>query len=102
MALSPTEKLSIVRILNTTPSLLDAQITVLGASLDSDRETAIREELTRWETAGIAFVQTEPKESNFGAKIDADLEKDDIRQNLLRLLEFPLSTYSAGAGTMCI
>lgn len=101
MALTPTEKLSIVRILGILPSLLDAQITVLGASLDSDREAAIREEITRWTTSGGKFVRIKAKESNKGVETDSSEAKADIIKNLMALFEFPVSA-CGGIGTIQI
>lgn len=102
MALTEAEKLTISRILRITPTLLEAQITALGATLTAGVETAIREELARWETAGIDFVRVHPKEKNFGAEIDPSLEQQDIRVNLATLFELPLATYTASMGTLQI
>lgn len=102
MALTTAEKLTIARILRITPTLLGAQITALGATLSSDVETAIREELARWETAGFDFVKVHPKEKNFGAEIDPTREQNDIRMNLSTLFELPTSAYTSGMGTLQI
>jgi hypothetical protein len=102
MALTSTELLSIVRILHTTPSLLDAQIASLGADMDADRETAIREELDRWTTAGGKFVKLHPTESNFGVETNAGDAKSDIIANLAALLEWPFAVGTSSIGTLQI
>ena len=86
MAFTETELLSIVRIVGISPSLLDAQIVSLGADLTVDVESAVRDEITRWEDAGGKFVKIHPKESNFGVETDAGDAKADIRRNIAILL----------------
>lgn len=102
MALTEAEKLTIARILRVTPTYLGAQITSLGATLTAEVETAIRAELSRWETAGIDFVKVHPKEKNFGAEINPALEQQDIRVNLAVLFEMPVAVYTVGMGTLQI
>lgn len=104
MAFTTDEKLSIARIVGIRPTLLDAQLTSLGVSLTADIEDAVRDELARWETAGINFVAVEPKESNFGARIDGSLAQMDIRRNIAVLLELTSSPTlsSSGVGTVQI
>lgn len=87
MALSENEKLTIAKILRTNYVVVNDQITNLGATyITATVETAIRDELTRWETAGVDFVDVDPNERNFGARIRADRAKNDIRSNLANLL----------------
>lgn len=88
MALTGEEVLSISKILGITPTLVDAQITSLGADLDTARQTAIRTELDRWATAGASFVKIHPKESNKGVETNSGDAQGDIRRNLAVLLEF--------------
>lgn len=99
MALTGEEVLSISMILGITPTLVEAQITSLGADLDATRETAIRNELDRWSTAGTAFVKIHPKESNKGVETNSGDAQGDIRKNLAVLLEFTTyySTPSIGS-----
>lgn len=98
MAFTEAEKMSIARVLSVTPTLLDAHLDSLGATVTTDVETAVREELSRWETAGIDFVAVEPKEKNFGARIDPNLAQSDIRRNIAILLEY--SAYMSVARNM--
>ena len=89
MAFTDAENLSIARILGTTPTLLVAHITSLGATVTAALETAVRAELTRWTTARANFVSIEPKESNFGARVNPGSDQADIRRNIALLLEWP-------------
>lgn len=89
MAFAEAEIFSIATILGTTPTTLNAHITSLGATVTAALETAVRTQLTRWTTAGINFVSIEPKESNFGARVNPDADQADIRKNIALLLEWP-------------
>lgn len=102
MAFTAAEKLSIARILGITPTLLDAHLTSLGVTVTSDVETAVRAELTRWTTEGANFVSVEPKEANFGARIDPGLAQADIRRNIAVLLEYHSQTGPLNMGTLQI
>lgn len=102
MALTADEILSIAKILGVAPSLVNAQITSLGASLDATRETAIRDELDRWTTAGISFVKIHPRESNKGVETNSGDAQADIRKNLAVLLEFTTWAAAATMGTIQI
>lgn len=87
MALTEAEKLNIAKILRVTYIDVNDQITNLGSTyITAAVETQIQAELTRWETAGVNFTAIEPKEANFGAKIDPNSAKADIRANLAALL----------------
>jgi hypothetical protein len=102
MAFTPTEKHNIAHILGTTVTLLDAHITSLGATVNSDTETAVRAELTRWATDGYSFLSIEPKERNFGARIEPGDAKADIRKNIASSLEWPYAVQAASMGTLQI
>ena len=87
MALDEGQKITIAKILQITPTILNLQIDAL--TISATLETAIEAEITRWTTAGLEFVKIHPKERNFGAEIDPEDLKDDIRTNLAMLLERP-------------
>jgi hypothetical protein len=101
MAFTPAEKHNIAHILGTTVTLLNAHITSLGATLDADAETAVRLELTRWAANGFSFFSVEPKERNFGARINSTTAQNDIRRNVALSLEWPF-TMVVGMGTLQI
>jgi hypothetical protein len=101
MALSPDEVLSIATILSKDDSLINAQITVLGADMTAERLEAIRAQLTRWTALGGKFVRIVAKESNKGVETNSNDAKDDIREALAILLRLPMYS-TAGIGTMQI
>jgi hypothetical protein len=96
MALTETEKLKLAQILGVNYIEVNDQIFNLGSSyITPEVETLLRAELTRWNAgAGNEFVSVEPNTANYGAKIDPDLEKADIRKNIANLLY--LKNYSSG------
>lgn len=96
MALTEAQILSIAKIIRQTPSDVEYQITLLGTDATATWELAVEEELDRWDTAGVEFVTVEPKERNFGARINPNLEKNDIRSNLAILLDRP--DWAGGGG----
>jgi hypothetical protein len=90
MALDATQKASLCRILQVTPSQLDSQIEWLGTAFTSTLELAVEDEMDRWTAgAGTKFTRIQANERNFGAEIDPNLEKADIRRNIAILLERP-------------
>src|SRR5689334_15812394 len=86
MALTAAEKVQVVKITGVTLSALDYILDQNVAYLTTELESAVRDELDRWETAGAEFISVEPNLANLGARIDPEREKEDIRQNLARLL----------------
>lgn len=66
------------------------KITYLGTTyVTAAVETKIRTELTRWdEGVGTDFVSIEPMGQNFGARIDPEKEKQDVKKRLASLLYF--------------
>jgi hypothetical protein len=101
MAFTEDEKLSIAKIVGITPTLLNAQLDALGTSLTASVESAVRDELVRWTTAGIDFVKVWPMESNLGVETDANTTKADIRKNIAVLLElYDYAYLNSGMGTI--
>lgn len=88
ITLTESEKLKVAKILNTDYITVNDQIFNLGESYITPAvETAVRAELTRWDAgAGNDFVSVEPNTANYGARINPELEKADIRRNLTNLL----------------
>ncbi len=95
MAFTDDEELSIVMILGTTPSLLDAHLTSLGATHITRVEGAVREEIAIWD-AGVGSKHTKlhPRESNKGVETFPEAAQADVKRNVAYLLEWPYS-YSA-------
>lgn len=102
MAFTETQELSIVKILGTTPSLLDAHLTSLGATLTTAIETEVIAEIDRWNTSGAKFTKIHPKERNYGVETFPEAVKTDIKANIARLLEWPYSYATATMGTLQI
>ena len=97
MALSASQQLTVCKILGITPSVLEYQLTLLDSDFDSDRQTAVETEITRWTTAGAKFTKIHPREKNFGAEINPGDEKQDIRKNIALLLEMDLNAIGGGS-----
>ena len=99
MALTESQKLDIATILGVTYIEVQEQVTYLGSThLTSEVESKISNELDRWTTAGTKFTRIVDKETNYGAVIDPEKEKDDIRKNLATLLYFT-ELMKGGSGT---
>jgi hypothetical protein len=99
MAFTEGQKTLICRILEVTPRYLNAQLDYLGAELTADIQTAVGDELDRWESgAGANFTRIHPTAANFGAEINPDAKKADIRTNIAVLLEMP-GAYRMSAGS---
>lgn len=88
MAFTEAEKLKIAKILGTDYIEVNDQIFNLGTDwITAEVETQVRAEITRWDAGiGTDFVSIEPNTANYGARIDPNLEKDDIRSNIANLL----------------
>ena len=102
MALTETQKLKLAQILGVDYIEVNDQIFNLGASYITPAvESLLLEQIDRWEAgAGSDFVAIEPNTANFGAKIDPNLEKADIRRNIANLLY--LRDYSGTGQTVLI
>ena len=96
MALTEAQQLTVAKILRQTPSIIEYQITLLGTDATAAWQTAVEAEITRWTTAGVNFVSVEPKEANFGARINPNNDKNDIRSNLAILFDRP--DWASGGG----
>lgn len=88
VTLTETEKLKCAQILGVDYIEVNDQVFNLGDQwITAAVETQIRAQITRWEAgAGTDFVSVEPNTANFGARIDPELEKNDIRRILANLL----------------
>lgn len=88
MAFTEAEKLKVAMILNTDYVTINDQIYDLGVTyITAEVETLVRAQITRWDAgAGSDFVSVVPNTANYGAQIDPELEKADIRRNLTNLL----------------
>lgn len=98
MALSEAQKLKLAQILGTDYIEVNDQIFNLGPSyITPEVENQLQEQIDRWDSGvGSDFVSVEPNTANFGARINPELEKADIRRNIANLLY--LRDYSGGIG----
>ena len=88
MALTEANKLKLAQILGVDYITVNDQIFNLGANyITAEVETMLLAEIARWTAgAGTDFVAIEPNTANYGAKINPDSEKDDIRKNIANRL----------------
>lgn len=97
------EELSIVMILGTTPSLLDAHLISLGNDHVTRVEDAVREEIAIWDAgASTKFTKLHPRESNKGVETFPEAARSSVKANVARLLEWPYSYSVASMGTLQI
>lgn len=86
MAFTESELVSIVKIVGIGRIDLNQALATYDSYISSEVESAVRNEIVRWDDAGENFTSIEPKESNKGVRIDAGSAKTDIRENLVNLL----------------
>jgi hypothetical protein len=98
MALSESQKLKLAQILGVDYIEVNDQIFNLGPTwITSAVEDELQVQIDRWDAGvGTDFVSVEPNSSNFGARIDPNLEKADIRRNIANLLY--LTDYRGSSG----
>lgn len=97
MALTETQQLDIAEILSVEVWSIEDQIDALGSYASAAWETKVEAQITRWETVGIDFTAIEPKERNFGARINPEQAKADVRQHLATLFQRPDWLQRAGS-----
>jgi hypothetical protein len=88
------EKVSICKITGVRSDVLDNTLTIFANAISDEAEDAVRGEIERWDQVSDDFVSIEPTEANFGAKINPNLAKADIRKNIVTLLYLPIETGS--------
>lgn len=99
MALSEENELKVCKILGVLYQDLEYQLALLSTDFTSERQTQVEAEIERWETAGFKFTVIKDNAANYGANIDPEREKDDIRHNIAILLERPDWANNAMSGT---
>jgi hypothetical protein len=97
MSFTRTEAITIAKILGIDRIVLENHIALYPSEIDSTVEGLVRDEITRW-TGGIStnFTSIEPKERNFGARIDPSAAKADVQKNIANLLL--IGDYAVSAG----
>lgn len=90
MALSEANQIKVSQILNVTMSQLEYQLTLLSTDFTAAVQSAIEAQITLWDAgAATNFTAIEPKERNFGAKINPNDARNSIRSAIAVLLERP-------------
>ena len=90
MALSEANQNKVCQILQVTPSDLEYQLTLLSTDFTAQRQTDVEAQITLWDAgAATNFTSIEPKERNFGARINPNDSRNSIRRNIAVLLERP-------------
>lgn len=87
MAFTATQFLSIVKITGVDAITLQNVLDYYATDITSNVETAVIAEILRWDAgAGADFVSVEPNLKNFGARIEPERAKNDIRKNIANML----------------
>jgi hypothetical protein len=103
MAFTATELVILGDIVGMNPVELDDWLDTVTVS--AEVEDAIQADIVIWSStyANSAGIQVEPKESNFGARINGDLGRDDIITRTRRRLQIPnASGMTASMGSLAI
>jgi type II secretory pathway component GspD/PulD (secretin) len=94
VTLTEAEKLDIAKILTTPGKIItyidvNDQVTNLGeAYITAAVETDIRALITEWGTISRTPFSVEPKDRNFGVRVNSEAGRDGIRQEMASLLYF--------------
>ncbi len=87
MSFTATQFNSIVKITGVDAITLQSVLDYYDVQITSDVETDVIAEIDRWDSSiGADFVSVEPNVKNFGARIDPERAKNDIRKNIGNLL----------------
>lgn len=103
MAFTAEEIIGITKITGITgdyltETALTARFDYYSQELTDDVLEAVRTLIEEWETTGSNFVAIEPKESNFGARINPNAAKNEIRKSIATLLY--LNEFSFGSSQL--
>lgn len=98
MALTESTKLKLAQILGMDYITVNDQIFNLGSVYITPAvEDLLQEQIDRWDAGvGTDFVSIEPNTANYGARIEPELEKKDIRRNIANLLYLTESMNGGG------
>jgi len=87
MALSEENQFKVSQILGVSPSHIEYQLSLLSTDFTSTRQTAVEDQIERFDGITDDFTNIHPNLKNFGAEIKYNDQKNDIRKNLAVLLE---------------
>lgn len=100
MALTAAQINDIAVAIGMTPTLLNAHITSLGATLTADIETKVLAQLTRYSSGTVVRdIWFTPTESNEGLNTNriTNADNTDPRNNIRLLLEIPYDYWPSSA-----
>jgi hypothetical protein len=100
--ITEAQQIDCAQIMGVTLETVIQQIAYLGDLFTTQVATDVGVELTRWGTAGVDFVRVHPRERNFGAEINPEDTKDDIRGNLASLFQRMDWAQASSGSTMTI
>jgi hypothetical protein len=102
MAFTAAELVTIGDITGYNPVELNEWLDSITVS--TEVEDAIQADIVLWNStyANASGIQIEPKESNFGARVNGSLGRDDIIVRVRRRLQMPTSTATMGMGSLQI
>lgn len=84
------QRIAIVEILEINRASLESQIVFLGSRVTQAVIDRVQVLTTSWNGGiGSKFVKIRPNTRNFGAEIDPDAAREQIRTSIANLLEFP-------------
>ena len=94
MAFTATQLGTLQEILEI--SSFDLDIVLDRVTITSAVETLIIADITLWATYRDNFVSIEPKERNFGARINTNGNRDAIRRRIMNWLDMPMEAGATG------
>lgn len=88
MALTEANFNKVCQILSIVPSQLTYQLTMLGSTFTSQRQTDVESQITLWDAgAGTKTTKLHPTESNKGVETSPQAARSIIQKNIALLLE---------------
>ena len=87
----------IATVLKSNSRDVKAIVDFYASQITESDKTKVEDLLSRWETANLKFTSILPTESNRGVKIEAEKEKNEIRQQIANLT-FTTSLINASNG----
>lgn len=99
------EVTDLAEILQTNSDVLGLHLMLFAGVItetDKDKVLGLVEKWNAEGGVGNQFVKVLPNDKNFGADIDPEREKSDIRAAISNLLQFPVGGRPGGGGTRLV
>jgi hypothetical protein len=99
---SESQVTDLCEILETDSDYLADHLEFYANQISEADKTKVLAKITEWETAGAKFTAIEPNVRNFGAKINPDNQKNQIRSQIASLLyaKHLLENFSSSQGVV--